>query len=115
MFNCNMSDNNDNVINLFNKSNKSGDIDSQRFFKGFPYVKITKDENGNYFKEEALLDYAQRCFYIVTVMKKNGIGVGLYKYKVPYSSLLKFLNEFRYNKSYGVVIDIERYVPEDLA
>ncbi|MBQ9245295.1 hypothetical protein IJ182_03400 [bacterium] len=104
-----------NVINLFNKTANGGDIESQRFFKGFPYVKIMKDENGNYFKEEALREYAEKCFYIVTVMKKNGIGVGLYKYKVPYQALLKFLNEFRYNKSYGEVIDIERYIPEDLA
>ena len=109
-----MSDNcNDKVINLFKKSKNN--LENQRFFKGFPYIKISKDENGNYFKEEALLDYASRCFYIVTVMKKNGVGVSLYKYKVPYDSLLKFLNEFRNNKSFGVVIDIERYVPEDLA
>ena len=110
-------DNNDknNVINIFKRPSSNGDIENQRFFKGFPYVKIMKDENGNYFKEEALREYAQKCFYIVTVMKKNGIGVGLYKYKVPYQSLLKFLNEFRYNKSYGEVIDIERYIPEDLA
>ena len=108
-------DDKDNVVNLFKKTNNSGDIDSQRFFKGFPYVKIMKDENGNYFKETELREYAEKCFYIVTVMKKNGIGVGLYKYKVPYQSLLKFLNEFRYNKSYGEVIDIERYIPEDLA
>ncbi len=107
--------NKDNVINIFKKPEKAGDIEGQRFFKGFPYVKIMKDENGNYFKEEALREYAEKCFYIITVMKKNGIGVGLYKYKVPYQSLLKFLNEFRYNKSYGEVIDIERYVPEDLA
>ena len=111
-----MSDNDkNNVINLFKKPSENRDIESQRFFKGFPYVKIMKDENGNYFKEEALREYAEKCFYIITVMKKNGIGVGLYKYKVPYQSLLKFLNEFRYNKSYGEVIDIERYIPEDLA
>ena len=70
---------------------------------------------GDYFKEEALREYAQKCFYIVTVMKNNGIGVGLYKYKVPYESLLNFFNQFRNNKSYGEIIDIERYVPEDLA
>ena len=110
-----MDKNNDNVINIFKKSSNNGDMESQRFFKGFPYVKIMKDESGNYFQEDALREYAQKCFYIITVMKKNGIGVGLYKYKVPYQSLLKFLNEFRYNKSYGEVIDIERYIPEDLA
>ncbi len=110
-----MDKNNDNVINIFNKSASNKDTENQRLFKGFPYIKLTKDDNGNYFKEEALRDYASKCFYIITVMKKNGIGVGLYKYKVPYASLLDFLNEFRQNKAYGEVIDIERYIPEDLA
>lgn len=106
---------NDKIIDIFRKPSVNGDTDRRRFFKGFQYVKITKDENGNYFKEEALREYAQKCFFIVTVMKHNGIGVGLYKYKVPYESLLNFFNQFRNNKSYGEIIDIERYVPEDLA
>lgn len=109
-----MRKDNDKVINLFKNSHNSDDT-QKRFFKGFQYVKITKDENGNYFKEESLRDYVQKCFYIVTVMKNNGIGIALYKYKVPYESLLNFLNQFRNNKSYGEVIDIERYIPEDLA
>ncbi len=110
-----MSDGNDKVIDLFKKSSENTTNSQPRFFKGFQYLKITKDDNGNYFKEESLRDYAKRCFYIVTVMRKNGIGVALYKYKVPYESLLNFLNEFKNNKSYGEVIDIERYIPEDLA
>lgn len=110
-----MTNNDDKVIDIFTKTPKEGDTVSQRFFKGFQYVKITKDENGNYFNEEALREYAQKCFYIVTVMKKNAIGVGLYKYKVPYTSLLNFFNQFRNNKSYGEIIDIERYIPKDLA
>ena len=74
-----------------------------------------KDDNGNYFKEESLREYAQGCYYIITVMKKNGIGVALYKYKVPFSSLLDFFNVFRRSELYGEIIDIERYIPEDLA
>lgn len=110
-----MENNNDKVIDIFKRTPKEGDTERQRFFKGFQYVKITKDENGNYFKEDALREYAEKCFYIVTVMKKNELGVGLYKYKVPYESLLNFFNQFRNNKSYGEIIDIERYIPEDLA
>ncbi len=104
-------DNKNNIINF----NKKPLLDeSQRFFKGFQYVKIVKDENNNYFKEESLREYAQKCYYIISVMRENGIGVAIYKYKVPYESLLKFINEFK-NKSYGEIIDIERYIPEDLA
>ena len=86
-----MSDN-DKVINLFKRPNNEDNGQVQRLFKGVPYVKISKDENGNFFKEENLIDYAKKCFYIVTVMKHNGIGVALYKYKVPFESLIKFLN-----------------------
>ncbi len=110
-----MSDNNDKVVDIFKKTPQDGDTLRQRFFKGFQYVKLTKDEGGNYFKEDEIRTYAQKTFYIVTVMKKNGIGVALYKYKVPYDSLLNFFNKFRNNESYGEIIDIERYVPEDLA
>ena len=107
-----MADGNDKIINFIKKTTEN---ENQRVFKGFPYIKITKDDSGNYFNADALKEYAQKCFYIVTVMKSNEIGVALYKYKVPYESLLKFLNEFKYNKSYGQIIDIERYIPEDLA
>ena len=106
---------NDKVINLFKKSSNAEENKRQRFFKGFQYVKIMKDDNGNYFKEESLRGYAQKSYYIISVMKKNAIGVALYKYKVPYSSLLDFFNVFRKNKSYGEIIDIEQYIPEDLA
>lgn len=106
----------DKVINLFKKSDSlNEDNIQQRFFKGFQYVKLTKDVNGNCFKEEKLREYAQQCYYIISVMKQNGIGVALYKYKVPYESLLEFFNVFRNNELYGEIIDIERYIPEDLA
>ena len=109
------NDKNDKVINLFKKSSEAEDNIRQRFFKGFQYVKLTKDDNGNYFKEESLREYAQKCYYIISVMKHNGIGVALYKYKVPYASLLDFFNVFRNNELYGEIVDIERYIPEDLA
>ena len=79
------------------------------------YVKLTKDDNGNSFKEESLVDLAKRSFYIITVVKNNGICAALYKYKVPYDALLNFLNEFRITESNGKIIDIKRHVPEDLA
>lgn len=104
------------VIDLFSKRASDCDVNNkQRFFKGFQYVKLSKDENGNYFKEDSLKSYAKKCYYIVSVMKHNGIGVSLYKYKVPYDDILNFFNVFRVNKSYGEIIDIERYIPENPA
>lgn len=111
-----MSDDNNKVINLFKKSSENeDDIKQQRFFKGFQYVKINKDENGNYFKEDSIREAAENCFFIISVMKRNRIGISIYKYKVPYSSLLEFFSVFKNTRQYGEIIDIERYVPEDLA
>ena len=105
----------DKIIDLFKKSSQNKNNDKQRFFKGFQYVKLSRDENGNYFNEKSLREYAEKCCYIVTVMRRIGPGVSLYKYNVPYSSLLKFLDRFKNSKTYGEIIDIERYVPNDLA
>ena len=110
-----MDKTNDKIIDFLKKSNKPNNGGQTRVFKGFQYIKLNKDENGNLFKEDSLLEYAKRCFYIVTVVKNNGIAPALYKYKVPYESLLDLLNEFRTTSDYGKIIDIERYVPEDLA
>lgn len=106
---------NDKVINLFEKHSGSEGSAEKKFFKGFQYVKLKKDANGNYFKEEFLREYAVKCYYIVSVMKNGGIGVELFKYKVPYSSLLDFLNIFKNSELYGEIVDIEKYIPEDLA
>ena len=106
---------NDKVIDFSKKSVKIEENLHNTIFKDIEYIKITKDENGNSFKEEALIEFAKRCFYIVTVVKNNGITPALYKYKVPFEVLLDVLNEFKNNQSYGKIIDIERYVPDDLA
>jgi len=105
----------DKIINLFGKSRSGKNSEKQRFFKGFQYIKLSKDENGSYFNEELIKEYAKKSFYIVSVMRRIGIGVSIYKYNVPYESLLKFLDRFKNNKSYGEIIDIERYVPDDPA
>ena len=111
-----MTDNiDDKVINLFKKSSDIEDNKEQRFFKGFQYVKLTKDDNGNYFKEDSLREYAQKTYYIVSVMRNNGLSAAIYKYKVPYNSRLDSLIFFKNDSSCGEIIDIERYIPEDLA
>ncbi len=106
---------NDNVIDFSKKSVKIEENLHNSIFKGIEYIKITKDENGNSFKEDSLIEFAKRSFYIVTVVKNSGITPALYKYKVPFDVLLDFLNEFKTNPLYGKIIDIERYMPEDLA
>ena len=111
-----MDENKENkIIDFSKKSNKSEENIQNSIFKGFEYVKLTKDENGNTFKPDILTEYAKKCFYVVTVLKTNGITPALYKYKIPYEALLEFLSNFNSSNEYGKIIDIERYIPEDLA
>lgn len=103
-----MSENNGNVINFFKHQTNSGKM-------GYPFVKLIKDTNGNFFSEKYLREYAKKVHYIVTVMRQNETAVTLYKYNVPQVSLIDFLNDLKNNKIEGEIVDIEKYIPEDLA
>ena len=106
------------VINIFSKhiKHKSANTDEQvKYFAGFSYVRMDKDANGYPFKEEKLLDYAKDCHYIVKVMREKNGGVSLYSYNVPNDKLLDFLLMFRNNELSGTIIEIDKFLPRDLA
>ena len=108
--------NNDKVINLFQKHDKKlGEAGEQKFFKGFHYVKLDKDLNGNPFQEELLLEYSQKCSYIVRVMRKVNGAVSLYNYKVPSNRIIEFISKFLNKEFNGETIEVEKYIPEELA
>jgi hypothetical protein len=107
------------VINLFSNHNnnkiKPEDKQKVRFYAGFNYVKIKKDTNGNKFNKDKLLSYAQKCHYMVTVMREADNEVVLYSYDVPNEDLFRFMKSFEENTLDGTIIEIEKYFPEDLA
>lgn len=106
------------IINIFSKHQKSELLDHDekvKFFAGFNYVKINKDTNGKPFMAENLENYAQKCHYIVRVMRKFGGEVALYNYDVPNDKLFKFIEAFENNTLNGKIIEIDKYFPEDLA
>ena len=56
-----MAEKDDKVIDLFSKVNRTlspEELEQIRFFEGFHYVKINKDENNKKFKPELLKKYA---------------------------------------------------------
>ena len=118
-FNKTMTDDISNkVINIFKKHTKNKQADSKekvKTFAGFSYVRLDTDVNGYPFKEENLLDYAKDCHYIVKVMKEKNGGVSLYSYNVPNAKLLDFLLMFRNNELSGTIIEIDKFLPKDLA
>lgn len=106
------------VINIFSKHKQDLPLEQNervKFFAGFNYVKINKDSNGKPFIAEKLQKYAEKCHYIVRVMREMGGEVFLYNYDVPNYSLYKFLSQFENNTLNGTIIEVDKYFPEDLA
>ena len=52
---------------------------------------------------------------MVTVMRELNGEVVLYSYDVPNADLFKFMKSFEENTLDGIIIEIEKYFPEDLA
>ena len=106
------------VINMFNRhiSDLPQETEEKiRFFAGFNYVKLKRDSNGKKFIKANLSSYAEKCHYIVSVMREVDGDVCLYNYDVKNSDLLRFLRAFEEDTLNGKIIEIEKYVPEDLA
>ncbi len=106
------------VINIFSKNRNSLSLEAEdkiKFFAGFNYVKLNKDNNGKHFNAEKLEKYAQKCHYIVRVMRVLNGETFLYNYDVPNSHLFKFIKAFENNTLNGTIIEIDKYFPEDLA
>jgi len=119
LLNISMTDEiNKKVINIFSKhhSSEPSEHDERvKFFAGFNYVKLAKDGNGQNFNSEKLKRYAETCHYIVRVMRTLNKEVFLYNYDVPNDKLFKFLEAFENNTLNGIIIEIDKYFPEDLA
>ena len=106
------------VIDIFAKHNKELPPDTKekvKYYAGFNYVRIDKDNNGNKFSTEHLLKYASKCHYIVRVMREYKNETVLYNYDVPNADLFKFIKSFQDNKLDGTIIEIDKYFPDDLA
>ncbi len=109
---------NEKVINIFNKHIKNRQTNPDvkvKSFAGFSYVRLDEDANGYPFKEEYLLDYAKECHYIVKVMREKNKKISLYSYNVPSEKLLDFLLMFRNNELSGTIIEVDKFLPKDLA
>ncbi len=109
---------NQKVINMFNRHNKDLPQEAEeriKFFAGFSYVKLKRDVNGKKFVPSQLTSYAKKCHYIVSVMRDVDGETCLYNYDIKSEDLLKFVKAFDNDTLNGTIIEIEKYVPEDLA
>lgn len=106
------------VINIFSRHKNELPPESKeqvKFYAGFNYVRLDKDNNGNKFNAEHLKKYAEGCHYIVRVMRESKGETVLYNYDVPNEDLFKFIKSFEENTLDGTIIEIDKYFPEGLA
>lgn len=109
---------NKNVIDLFsahnNKNLSANAKDKIKFFAGFNYVKLKKDENGKKFRKDYLLKYKNDLHYMVNVMREIDGDIILYSYDVSNTDLFKFMKSFEENTLNGTIISIDKYFPEEI-
>ncbi|MDR1326977.1 MAG: hypothetical protein LBJ74_01070 [Heliobacteriaceae bacterium] len=110
------------VIDIFSRHKKELPPESTeqvKFYAGFNYVRLDKDNNGKKFNPAHLKKYAEGCHYIVRVMREIKDEVGgetvLYNYDVPNKDLFKFIKSFEDAVLDGTIIEIDKYFPEGLA
>ncbi len=106
------------VINMFNRHNNDLPQTTEekiKYFAGFNYVKLKRDSNGKKFIESNLIAYAKKCHYIVTVMRNVDGETCLYNYDIKSSDLPAFMKALENQTLNGKLIEIEKYIPEDLA
>lgn len=111
-------DTNKKVINMFNRH--SNDLPQEtdekiKFFAGFNYVKLKRDVNGKKFVPTSLEAYAKKCRYIISIMKDVDGETCLYNYNITSEELPAFMKALEDKTLTGKLIEIEKYVPEDLA
>ncbi|MCR5261786.1 MAG: hypothetical protein K6C94_08110 [Candidatus Gastranaerophilales bacterium] len=106
------------VVNIKLKSGKINSAKSKseiKNFNGFDYIKSDKDLNGVPFIKENLIEYSQGCKYMVRVMREKKNKVYLYNYYVSQEALANFLIKFENGEFGGQIIEVEKYIPEELA
>ena len=107
------------VVSIFEKhnSNKHYETDSQviKCDEDVYCVTIKTDKHGNPLDREMLIEDAKRTEYIVKVLIDTPQGSYINNYKLNGEKLLPFLSKFTNRKKQGQVIEVDKYIPDDLA
>ena len=108
----------DKVINIFKAKNagfEKSENTNIKFFAGVDYVRMDEDVNGHAFNKDNLIKQAEKFSYIVRVLKPKNGKQSLYNYNVPYDKLVKFISMFQTNELSGTIIEIDKFIPNELA
>ena len=114
-----MEDINKKVVSIFerHKANKPNTDDAKvvKCDDDIYCVTVKSDKHGNPFNREELLEDAMLTEYIVKVLIDTPQGSYINNYKVTGEKILTFLSKFSNRKKQGQVIEIDKYIPDDLA
>ena len=114
-----MSDDiNKKVISIFKSQNSELETEYEekiKYFAGFNYVKLKRDAAGKKFIALNLEKYAEKCRYIMSIMRTVNGEICLYNYDIKSSELPTFMKALEDKTLVGKLIEIEKYIPEDLA
>jgi len=114
-----MEDIDKNVVSIFkrHKENKSIASDAKvvQCDDNIYCVTVKTDKHGNPFNREELLEDAKLTEYIIKVLIDTPQGSYINNYKVTGDKILGFLGKFTNRKKQGQVIEIDKYIPDELA
>ncbi len=113
-----MRNNDKKIVNISRKSADkriSAKKSKLKTFDGYDYVKMETDLNGLPFNRENLLEYAEDCKYMVRIMREKDKKIFLYNYCIPQDKLCEFLLKVQSGEVDGKIIEVEKFIPEDLA
>lgn len=97
-----------NIINFFDKKTHKQKTEKA---EGYECVIMEADLNGKPFIKSSLSEYAEKCNYVVRIMKEVNGKCLLYNYLIPQNELSDFLIKMKE----FTLIEIEKYISEDLA
>ena len=114
-----MDDINKKVVSIFerHKANKPNNDDAKvvKCEDDIYCVTVKTDKHGNPFNKDELIEDALLTEYIVKVLIDTPQGSYINNYKVSGEKILGFLSKFTNRKKQGQVIEIDKYIPDDLA
>ncbi|MCQ2957917.1 MAG: hypothetical protein MJ180_03330 [Candidatus Gastranaerophilales bacterium] len=114
-----MEDINKKVVSIFerHKANKLNNDDAKviECDDDIYCVTVKTDKHGNPFNRAELLEDARMTEYIVKVLVDTPESSYINNYKVSGEKILEFLSKYTKRKKQGQVIEIDKYIPDDLA
>lgn len=101
------------VIKLFGDKKNPACI--QKNEHGVYFVRAEKDENGNFFNADHLINFANDTDYLIRVMKVEDSRTCVYTYKISGDMLVSFISNYSDEDETERIIEIIKCQPQNLA